>query len=498
MIGILGLGLSGSSAASFLKGKGKDVIAWDDGEDAHEKASACKTSLIDLEDPVWSRIEALVLSPGIPHTYPAPHKLVNKVRRYQIPIISDIEIFFQDVRGLPLGRPCVIDPWKTLLISDPSMRKSAQSQDTRPPYRIIGITGTNGKSTTAALIAHCLKENGVPVALGGNIGTPVLSLPTLPRDHPKGPGFYVLELSSYQLEMIPSLDLDVSVLLNVAPDHLARHGDLKTYVSVKKRILEGQRAESLFIVGSDDDFTRGIVSQLQQARQKTIVITGRSASTVPEEARAFNALDGGDLPFSLQGEHNLQNARSAFASVSALGLTREAYLASAASFPGLAHRQESLGMHYGALWINDSKATNSDALLQAFERFIPSYPTYWIAGGRRKDQASYQAQFAALRSWASRLEAAFFFGQDRTALAKMFAGCCPIFVCPRLCEAAAQALCYWRETASQASARPDPDNPPLMLFSPGCVSFDHYRNFEMRGQAFRNIVHHDLNRFSTP
>ncbi|HEX2151381.1 MAG TPA: UDP-N-acetylmuramoyl-L-alanine--D-glutamate ligase, partial [Stellaceae bacterium] len=351
-VAVLGLARSGRAAARALLEGGAEVLAWDDSAKARE-AVAGEMPLVDPGSVDWRSIAALVLSPGIPLTFPEPHPAVLRAREAGAEIIGDIEL---------LGRA-------------------------QPQARYVGITGTNGKSTTTSLIGHILADSGRRVEIGGNLGTPALSLAPLGGD-----GIYVLEASSFQLDLIETLAFDVAVLLNITPDHLERHGDMEGYIAAKKRIFARQRAGRAAIVGIDDGICRDIVEELRRedgARVVPISVTGTAPGGVYAEGgwlidatgewpeRVLDIAEAERLP----GSHNAQNAAAAYAVARALGVERERAAAAIRSFPGLAHRQELVGTIGGVRYINDSKATNADAT----EKALACYDAiYWILGGLPK------------------------------------------------------------------------------------------------------------------
>lgn len=444
-VAVLGLARSGLAAAAALRRGGARVLGWDDST-AKREAAAAQTDLAiaDLATADLAGVRALILSPGVPHSFPAPHPVVRRAREAGIEIIGDIELLARTQRAA----------------------------------RYAGITGTNGKSTTTALIGHILERAGRRVAVGGNLGTPALTLAALDGD-----GIYVLEMSSYQLELTHSLAFDVAVLLNVTPDHLDRHGGMDGYVAAKKRIFAPQRPSQAAVIGADDAICRAIADAVAaSARQRVVRVSAEHAVAggvhvdgtwlIDDMAhRAERVLDLAGA-VRLPGRHNWQNAAAAYAAVRCLGVQREAAAAGIASFPGLAHRQELVATIAGVRYVNDSKATNADAAARA----LACYETvYWIAGGRAKEGG-----IAALQPWFPRIRRAFLIGEAAAAFARTLESAgVPFSRADDLAAALAAA-----HAAAQREERPG----AVVLLSPACASFDQFTSFEERGDAFRRLV----------
>ena len=418
------------------------MLAWDDSVKSRV-ASGSGVRLQDLAAIDWSEVAALMLSPGIPHSFPTPHPAVAAARAAGVPIIGDIEL---------LGRA-------------------------QPDARYIGITGTNGKSTTTALIGHILGQAGEKVEIGGNLGPPALGLAPLGKN-----GTYVLELSSFQLELVTSLAFDIAVLLNVTPDHLDRHGDMDGYVAAKKRIFARQGAGATAIVGIDDAICRDIAETLRRdGEARVLPISVREAvsgGVYVDDGWLVDALEGPprrvfDLSEAprLPGTHNAQNAAAAYAVARQAGLTPEAAIAGIRTFPGLAHRQELVDTIEGIRYINDSKATNADAT----EKALACYPViYWIAGGLPK-----AGGITSLAPYFTHLRHAFLIGNATGEFAATLDGKVPYTRCGDL----ATAL----KSASQR-AQSEHASDAVVLLSPACASYDQFPNFEVRGDTFRQLV----------
>ncbi|HZB93210.1 MAG TPA: UDP-N-acetylmuramoyl-L-alanine--D-glutamate ligase, partial [Stellaceae bacterium] len=386
---------------------------------------------------------ALVLSPGIPHRFPAPHPVAAEARAAGAEIIGDIEL---------LARA-------------------------RPEATYVAVTGTNGKSTTTALIGHILKAAGRTVETGGNLGTPALALA------PLGPGgIYVLELSSYQLELTESLASRVAVLLNITPDHLDRHDGMEGYIAAKRRVFGVRRPAENAVIGIDDAPSRAIAEALAAAGVPRIIPisaeTRAPGGVFVEGGRLIDDLDRAARPVldlaslaRLPGRHNWQNAAAAYAAARCLGLEASAIAAALRSFPGLAHRQELVATIDGVRYVNDSKATNADAAAKALACYDD---IYWIAGGIAKEGG-----IAALAPLFPRIRRAFLIGRAAAEFAETLAGRAPFERSADLATALAAA-----RSAALAAPRPG----AVVLLSPACASFDQFADFEERGEVFRRLV----------
>ena len=440
-VAVMGLGKSGLATAEALRAAGADVWAWDDGDKARAAAEAHGFAPVDLVRCRWGEVASLVLSPGIPHTYPKPHPVAALAKTHGVEIIGDIELLARSERHA----------------------------------RYIGITGTNGKSTTTALVGHILKAAGRRVAVGGNIGTPVLAL------DPIGDGLYVLEMSSYQLELTPSLAFDVAVLINITPDHLDRHGDMDGYVAAKRLIFRGQKQAQTAVVGLDDDLCDKIAADLARADAQTVIpisAARRLARGVYVEAGLlYDAIDGAAAQVAdvnpiptLPGAHNWQNAAAAYAACRALGLAPAVIAGALKTYPGLPHRQELIAVVDGVPFVNDSKATNADAVAKALVCYDH---IYWIAGGKPKEGG-----IAALAPFFPRIRRAYLIGQAAQDFAHTL-GATPHEIVGTLAAAVAAAH---RDTASGKAPG------SVVLLSPACASFDQFASFEARGEAFRALV----------
>jgi UDP-N-acetylmuramoylalanine--D-glutamate ligase len=445
-VAVFGLGGSGLVSASALLAGGADVVAYDDDAQSVVKANAAGIPTADLRNIDWSRIAALVLAPGVPLTHPAPHWSVRLAQKAAVAVIGDIELFCRERRHLAPDAP------------------------------FVAITGTNGKSTTTALIAHLVASAGLDAQLGGNIGTAILSLAP-----PQAGRVHVIECSSYQIDLAPSLDPSVGVLINLSEDHLDRHGTMEHYAAVKERLVAGVPWAGTAIVGVDDELCRAVADRLTQSGERLMRVSVRRAlpaGVYVEGQWIMRAVDGRATAVaeisgigSLRGLHNAQNAACAAAAALALGLGPAAIQAGLRSFPGLAHRMEEVGRRGAVLFVNDSKATNADSAAQALACFTD---IFWIAGGKPKTGG-----IESLRSFFPRIRKAYLIGEA----AEEFAATLGAGVAHEIAGTLDKALAAAARDAATSAARE-----PVVLLSPACASFDQYRNFEIRGDAFRDLV----------
>jgi UDP-N-acetylmuramoylalanine--D-glutamate ligase len=449
-VAVFGLGGSGLVSASALLAGGADVVGYDDSADSVAKADAAGIPIADLHGVDWSKFKALVLAPGVPLTHPSPHWSVQLAQKADVPVIGDIELFCRERRRLTPDAP------------------------------FVAITGTNGKSTTTALVAHLAASAGLDAQLGGNIGTAILSLKP-PQAASKPPRVHVIECSSYQIDLAPSLDPSVGILINLSEDHLDRHGTMAHYAAVKERLVTGVPAQGTAIVGVDDEWCRAVADRLPQSSRRVVRVSVRHPLTdgiYVEDRRIMRAVAGNAVPIaeiggigSLRGQHNAQNAACASAAALALGLSPDAIQAGLRSFSGLAHRMEEVGRRGSVLFVNDSKATNADSAAQALVCFDD---IFWIAGGKSKTGG-----IESLREFFPRIRKAYLIGEAAVEFAATLGVAVPHEITGTLDKAVAAAA----HDAEMSTARV-----PVVLLSPACASFDQYRNFEMRGDAFRGLV----------
>jgi len=441
-VAVFGLGGSGLATCHALIAGGADVIAFDDDAKKVTQASDAKVNTADLHNIDWSGVAALVLTPGVPLTHPEPHWSAKLAQGAGVEIIGDIELFCRERRAHAPDAP------------------------------FVAITGTNGKSTTTALIAHLLRHAGRDVQMGGNIGVPVLQLePPTPERH------YVIECSSYQIDLAPSIDPTIGVMLNVTPDHIDRHGTIDHYAAVKSRILGRAKVR---IIGVDDDYGRGMARNLAAMQRPIVPISINRIvphGYVGGERNIYRtsgseAEDVADLTGigSLRGSHNMQNAVAAVAACSALGVDDATLQDGLRSFPGLAHRMEEVGTKGAVLFVNDSKATNADSAAKALASFDN---IYWIAGGLPK-----QGGIAGLAEFFPRIRKAYLIGTAAPDFGRTLDGRVPYEIAGTLDEALEHAA---RDALASGQ-------PAVVLLSPACASFDQFSNFEVRGDRFRELV----------
>jgi UDP-N-acetylmuramoylalanine--D-glutamate ligase len=445
-VAVFGLGKSGLLAAGALIAGGADVVAFDDSEKMLADAQAAGLKVQNLRELDWSQIAALVLAPGVPLTHPEPHWPVKLARKADVEIIGDIELFCRERKISGLQSP------------------------------VVAITGTNGKSTTTALITHLLKSAGRDAQMGGNIGVPVLAL------EPFAPGrIYVLEISSYQVDLAPSLKPTVGILLNVSEDHLDRHGTMENYAALKMLVPASVEPGGTAVIGVDDRYTREAASRIERAGKKVVrvsVLAPLRDGFYAEGSRILRATGGKAFAVaqlagigSLRGAHNAQNAACAVAACLALGLELPEIQKGLASFPGLAHRMQQVGRKGNVLFVNDSKATNADSAAKALASFGD---IFWIAGGKPKTGG-----IESLAEFFPRLRKAYLIGEAAHEFAKTLEGKVPYEISGALSAAVDGAA---RDAAASGLKE------PVVLLSPACASFDQYPNFEVRGKAFTDLV----------
>ncbi len=444
---VLGLARSGLAAAEALVASGAQVLAWDRQDVAREKMAG-KAQICDPMEADLTGYAGVVVSPGVPLN---THPISAHAQKYGVPVIGDIELF-------------------------------AQARPSLPKHRLVAITGTNGKSTTTALIAHILDQAGVPVRMGGNIGLPIMG------EEPLGEGgVYVLELSSYQIDLTYSLDCDLAVLLNITPDHLDRYDGFDGYVASKMRLFEMLQT-GLAVIPEGQELLDRLSSELREERPDLKICwhdlgkdgeqakggqdkDGQGGDPADENASAATRYSQRNWP-SLQGPHNRQNAEAAITVCEALGLEPHQIEAGLASYKGLPHRMELVAQHKGVTFINDSKATNQASTAPALAAYPPD-PTpriRWIVGGLAKEDG-----LGECADYLGNVAKAYTIGDAGPRFGELLAGQVPVASCELLQAATSQA-------ASEAQSG------DIILFSPACASFDQFRDYEKRGEHFRQII----------
>ncbi len=452
-VAVFGLARTGIAAALALEAGGAHVLAWDEGEKARASALAAGLTLTDLSKQDFDEVAALVMSPGVPIYGPKQHWLVPKAQASGVPVIGDVELFAREINAIPEA----IRPF------------------------VIAITGTNGKSTTTALISHLLASSGKSVRMGGNIGTGVLAL-----EPPRPDAVYVLELSSYQLDLVESLRVNAAVHLNLTPDHLERHGTMERYAAAKQRIFANQKSSDWAILGVDDDWGMALCTRLHAAGGRTIVPISASQAlgkgVCALGSILWDNLDGRshmvvDLAHAraLPGAHNAQNAAAAYAAARAAGLSVEAIAKGFKSFAGLEHRLQEVASHGGVRFYNDSKATNADATAQALAAFSG---VRWIAGGQAK-----LGGIESLRPLFGHVKKAYLIGEAAAQFAKTLEGEVSYELCETIDVATKRAWQDARLTNTEET----------IILSPACASFDQFPDFEARGRHFTACVKELLN-----
>jgi UDP-N-acetylmuramoylalanine--D-glutamate ligase len=442
-VAVFGLGLSGASVVRALVAAGAPVTAWDDDPERRAAAQQAGATLRNFQQDGMGEAACLILSPGVPLTH-KPHAIVEIARKADVEIIGDLEVLHR----LNHGR------------------------------KTIGITGTNGKSTTTALIGHILKECGKAAIVGGNIGQPILDF-----DLPLASGFIVLEMSSYQIDLCPTFHPDIAIHLNLTPDHLDRHGDMDAYAAAKLRIFDGSGTA---ICGVDDAPSAQMADTVRAAGERTViavsvnkevgggvfVIDGILYDDIHGARREVGSIDG---IRTLLGAHNHQNIAAAYAACRQVGIATDDIMAAVKTYPGLPHRQYPTRTINGVAYVNDSKATNA----QATEKALLSFKNiYWIVGGRPKDGG-----LAGLEEHMSRVRHAYVIGEAMEDFAVWLEKNDVPYSVSRTLDIAVKSAHH-----DAQEARGEPGGTGTVLLSPACASWDQFRNFEHRGDSFTDMV----------
>jgi UDP-N-acetylmuramoylalanine--D-glutamate ligase len=447
-VAVFGLARTGIAAALALKAGGAEVLAWDDGQGGRDAAIKAGLTPVDLSSMSFDGLAALVMSPGVSIYGPKEHWSIARATAANVPVIGDVELLAREINAIP--------------------------EAARP--QIVAITGTNGKSTTTALIAHILSANGHDVRMGGNIGTGVLAL-----EPPRRGAIYVLELSSYQLDLVSSLRVNAAVHLNLTPDHLERHGDMNRYAAAKRAIFNNQQASDWAIVGVDDDWGMALCTRLNAANGRVVVpvssgqALGKGVCALGSmlwdnlDGRSYMAADL-SLARALPGSHNAQNAAAAYAAARAMGVPSEGITKALMSFPGLEHRLQEIAQVGAIRFFNDSKATNADAAAQALGAFSS---LRWIVGGQAKSDG-----IQALAHLFPNVVKAYLVGEASDVFAQTLSDKVAYEKCGTIDVAVARAY-----ADAKASGREE-----TIVLSPACASFDQFPDFEARGRYFTACV----------
>ncbi len=449
-VAVFGLARTGLGAVRSLVAGGTTVIAWDDSSTARDLGGQEGAEIMPWREWPWEKITALVLSPGVPLTHPKPHGVVEHANTAKVPVIGDVELFAREVRLNP---------------------------DLPGKSPVIAITGTNGKSTTTALVGHIFNQCGFDAQVGGNFGNSVLELAA-----PSAKTIYVLEMSSFQIDLAPGLKPDVALLSNLSPDHIDRHGSMENYAAIKARLIRQTAKDGQVAIGVDDAYSSAIFTQASSAGRAQAhplsvgKVLGRGIFVV--DGALYDALGG--RPFKvmdmaaaarLPGAHNWQNAALAYGAVRPFVSDSKKIAGAIASFPGLAHRMEDVGHIGKTVFINDSKATNADATARA----LAVYPDiFWIAGGKPKEGG-----IAPLAAFFPRVRKAYLIGEAANQFARTLDGKALYEMSGTIDAAVASAAADAAASAAEA---------PVVLLSPACASYDQFKDFEQRGDAFRGLV----------
>lgn len=437
-IGIFGLSKTGATVYKSLKDITSSIICYDDSSQTRDlfAANYGSSDLTPLSNPKWQQLDEIIISPGMPLS----HEVFDLAANNKIKITSDIDIFFAETNHAPH----------------------------------IAITGTNGKSTTTALITHILNHNHLNYRSGGNIGIPVLDLPV-------NADGYVLELSSFQLDLISNFTPTIAVLLNITPDHLDRHGSMEEYIKAKKKIFANMNKTAYAVIGVDNDITKEIaqnftyhpkivtISAFKHQQKGVAVISNIIYDNIFEPVEITLAANK-----YLQGSHNRENIAASYATARLSGCLPESIAAAIASFKGLPHRMEYISSYQNIDFYNDSKATNADAAAKSLAIFDN---IYWLAGGIAKEEG-----IAPLAPYFHKIKKAYLFGQDKEIFASTLKGKVDFIICSDLKEAFDAAL-----RDSLASNDIKLPNKKIILLAPAAASYDQFKNFEHRGQTFTDL-----------
>lgn len=467
--GVFGLGKTGLATCRALTDSGAEAFCWDEVRGARQQTEGTKFEASHPKEWPWAELAAVVVSPGVPLTHPKPHVIVRKARQENVPVTGDLDLFAAGLEAIAGEGP-----------------------------RVIAVTGSNGKSTTTALIGHLLKEAGRKVYVGGNIGDPILELPA-----PSADATYVLELSSYQLDLATQFRPNTSVFLNISEDHLDRHGSMENYIAAKRKIFQYQDDGDTAVIGIDDDYSQVVCASLSEQSKKPTILQVSSSGALGSgvfalDDRLYYRLgekvgEVGDLTSaaSLSGPHNAQNAAAALAVAIVEGLSPPVVAKSLERFRGLPHRSEVVAVKNDVHFINDSKATNVAATAAS----LKSYDSvYWIAGGVAKDSSEHgEGGMASLVPCMSRVAHAYFYGEAADHFEQALGSAVTVTRCKDLTEAVAKATA---DALANDLVSSDGPQKTAVLLAPAAASFDQFKNFEERGTLFRTEVLAQLEAFS--
>lgn len=440
---VIGLGKTGVSVTRYFLEHQIPFVAWDDSPSLQEKVLLMGAQVIEPHKAPWHAIEQLILSPGIPTTFPKPHAAVELAKKYHLPMIGDVEFGYQKLQHFG--------------------------------YRFVGVTGTNGKSTTHAIIDYILTSAKQPHFSGGNSGVPILEAPVMSQG-----AVINLEMSSYQLETLDRMTFDAGVILNITPDHLDRHGDMDTYIKAKQIQIGRVKVGGLKVVGVDTPYSEQAYDQLVRAGHSDIIpistnrvlekgVYAKDNSVYSTESG--NAVVLGQIPDNLPGNHNAQNVMAALLVSRYLGVEADTFFKLLPTYPGLAHRQERVLETAQAVFVNDSKATNADATLPALKTYSN---VYWIVGGIAKEEG-----IVPLLPYLCNVSKVFLIGESVSRFQQELKGVqARVFIAQTL-EKAVEMIAAELETATEKVT---------VLLSPACASQDQFQNFEHRGNVFKELV----------
>ena len=446
-VAILGLGRSGLFAAKALNRIGAKFVAWDDERKTRDQAKKHGVPIKNLIKFDFKKIDILILSPGIPLNFPAPHPVVKKAISAKCKIINEMDLLGENNQG----------------------------------SQFIGITGTNGKSTVTALLGKIFSNSRLNIQIGGNIGYPSLGLRKLGKN-----GVYILEVSSYQLELLSSIKFDIAILINISPDHISRHGSFRNYIKIKESIFKNQKDQDLAIIGIDDKFSYEIYKRLKKEKRQKVIPISKNKK-IPGGVYSSKGWLINDVNLkkekiikiqrlkNITGSHNVQNVAAALAASWSSGINKKAILSSILKFKTLLHRQEIILEKNGITFINDSKATNIDSAVKALENYKN---IFWIAGGQSKNE-----NFRKIIPFLKNVKHAFFLGETSNQLHALLRKRLESIESDNLKKATAQAY-----NMAQEFLKDNKEKQASVLLSPACASLDQWKDFEERGNAFRKTV----------